>query len=191
MSQAFTQDQTFNKINFTEEPLLKGEYENCTFTNCNFEETNLTEFKFIDCEFRDCNLSLVLLHGTVLREVKFKDCKMLGIQFETCNDFGLYFSFENCQLNHSTFFQMNIKKTIFRNCQLREIDFSETNLTNVTFDNCDLSQSIFVHSILDKADLRTAYNYSIDPENNRLKKARFSILGISGLLDKYDIVIQE
>ena len=191
MSPAFIQDQTFDKLNFAQEPLNKAEYENCTFTNCNFEETNLTEFKFIDCEFLDCNWSLAMLHGTVLRDVKFKGCKMLGLQFETCNDFGLSFSFENCQLNHSTFFQMNIKKTIFRNCQLREIDFSESNLTNVIFDDCDLAQAIFVNTVLERADFRTAYNYSIDPENNRLKKAKFSILGISGLLDKYDIVIQE
>lgn len=191
MSHAFTQDHIFDKLDFTKQPLLKGEYENCTFANCNFEETNLTEFKFIDCEFRDCNWSLAQLHGTVLREVKFKDCKMLGIQFENCNEFGLSFSFENCQVNHSTFFQMNIKKTIFRNCQLREIDFSESNLTNVIFDNCDLAQAIFINTILDKADFRTAYNYSLDPENNRIKKAKFSILGISGLLDKYDIVIEE
>lgn len=191
MSHALINDQTFNKLNFTENPLNKGEYENCTFINCNFEQANFTEFKFIDCEFLDCNWSLAMLHGTVLRNVKFKGCKMLGLQLETCNDFGLAFSFENCQLSHSTFFQMNIKKTIFRNCQLREIDFSESNLTSVVFDNCDLAQTIFINSILEKADLRTAYNYSIDPENNRLKKTKFSILGISGLLDKYDIIIQE
>ncbi|WP_373710049.1 pentapeptide repeat-containing protein [Kaistella sp.] len=190
MSQAFTQDQIFDKLDFTQEPLTKGEYENCKFTNCNFEETNLNDIKFMDCNFQDCNWSLVQLNGTVLREVKFKDCKMLGLQFETCNDFGLSFSFENCQLNHSTFFQMNIKKTIFRNCQLREIDFSESNLSNVIFDNCDLAQAIFINTVLDKADFRTAYNYSIDPESNRLKKAKFSILGISGLLDKYDLIIE-
>ena len=190
MSQAFTQDQIFDKLDFTQEPLTKGEYENCKFTNCNFEETNLNDIKFMDCNFQDCNWSLVQIIGTVLREVKFKDCKMLGLQFETCNDFGLSFSFENCQLNHSTFFQMNIKKTIFRNCQLREIDFSESNLSNVIFDNCDLAQAIFINTVLDKADFRTAYNYSIDPESNRLKKAKFSILGISGLLDKYDLIIE-
>lgn len=190
MSQAFIQDQNFDKLDYTQEPLVKGEYENCTFTNCNFEETNLNDIKFISCDFHDCNWSLAQLNGTVLREVKFKDCKMLGLEFENCNDFGLSFSFENCQLNHSTFFQMNIKKTIFRNCQLREIDFSESNLTYVVFDNCDLAQAIFINTVLDKADFRTAYNYSIDPESNRLKKAKFSILGISGLLDKYDIVIE-
>ena len=190
MSQAFIQDQNFDKLDYTQEALAKGEYENCTFTNCNFEETNLNDIKFMNCDFHDCNWSLAQLNGTVLREVKFKDCKMLGLQFETCNDFGLSFSFENCQLNHSTFFQMNIKKTIFQNCQLREIDFSESNLSNVVFDNCDLSQAIFINTVLDKADFRTAYNYSIDPESNRLKKAKFSILGISGLLDKYDLVIE-
>lgn len=190
MSQAFIQDQNFDKLDFTQEPLAKGEYENCTFTNCNFEETNLSDIKFMNCDFQDCNWSLAQLNGTVLREVKFKDCKMLGLQFENCNDFGLSFSFENCQLNHSTFFQMNIKKTIFKNCQLREIDFSESNLSNVIFDNCDLAQAIFINTVLDKADFRTAYNYSIDPESNRLKKAKFSILGISGLLDKYDIIIE-
>ena len=186
MQTVYIQDKIFEK---SDSP-TKGEYENCIFTNCNFEETNLNDIKFMDCNFQDCNWSLVQLNGTVLREVKFKDCKMLGLQFETCNDFGLLFSFENCQLNHSTFFQMNIKKTIFRNCQLREIDFSESNLSNVIFDNCDLAQAIFINTVLDKADFRTAYNYSIDPESNRLKKAKFSILGISGLLDKYDLIIE-
>jgi len=32
-------------------------------------------------------------------------------------------------------------------------------------------------------------NYSIDPEKNKIKKARFSTAGIAGLLDKYDIEI--
>ena len=185
-----SQNQNFNKLDFTHTSFLKGEYESCVFRNCNFEEANLSEFKFLDCEFQECNFSLALLHGTVLREVKFIGCKMLGLQFETCNDFGLSFSFENCQVNHSTFFQMNIKKTIFKDCQLREIDFSESNLTQVVFDQCDLAQSIFINSILDKVDFRTAYNYSIETKKNRLKKAKFSLMAISGLLDQYDLVIE-
>ena len=59
------------------------------------------------------------------------------------------------------------------------------------FDNCNLLQAIFDHTVLEKADFRTSYNYSIDPEINRMKKARFSISGISGLLDKYDIDIEK
>jgi hypothetical protein len=43
--------------------------------------------------------------------------------------------------------------------------------------------------LLEKADLRTSYNYSIDPETNKIRKARFALLGIRGLLEKYDIPI--
>jgi fluoroquinolone resistance protein len=48
---------------------------------------------------------------------------------------------------------------------------------------------MFDHTILEKADLRSSYNYSFDPEINRIKKAMFSLQGIPGLLNKYDIEI--
>ena len=116
---------------------------------------------------------------------------MLGLRFDDCNGFGLSFSFDSCQLNHSSFFKTKIKKTLFKNAQLQETDFTESDLTSAVFDNCDLARTIFDHSILEKADFRTSYNYSIDPELNRVKKARFSILGVAGLLDKYDVVIEK
>jgi fluoroquinolone resistance protein len=84
-----------------------------------------------------------------------------------------------------------LKKTVFKNSQLLETDFAETDLTTVVFDNCNLIQAIFDRTILEKADFRTSYNYSIDPELNRVKKAKFSISGISGLLDKYNIDIEK
>jgi uncharacterized protein YjbI with pentapeptide repeats len=116
---------------------------------------------------------------------------MLGLQFDHCNPFGLAFSFENCQLNHSTFFQLHLRKTVFKDCQLREIDFSEADLSNANFFDCDLSQAIFQNTNLEKADFRSSFNYVIDPENNRLKGARFSAAGISGLLEKYQIIIEQ
>jgi uncharacterized protein YjbI with pentapeptide repeats len=116
---------------------------------------------------------------------------MLGLRFDSCNEFGLSFSFDSCQLNHCSFYKTKIKKTIFKNSQLQETDFAEADLTSVVFDNCNLIQAIFDHTILEKADFRTSCNYSIDPENNRIKKAKFSILGVSGLLEKYDIDIEK
>jgi uncharacterized protein YjbI with pentapeptide repeats len=114
----------------------------------------------------------------------------LGLHFENCNEFGLAFKFENCQLNHSSFFKTKIKKTIFSNTQLKEVDFTECDLTSSVFENCDLSDTTFDQTILEKVDFRTAFNYSIDPDINRIKKAKFSIQGISGLLNKYDIEIE-
>jgi hypothetical protein len=40
------------------------------------------------------------------------------------------------------------------------------------------------------ADFRTAFNYFMDPENNRIKNARFSIPGVLGLLYKYGIRVE-
>ncbi|WP_373542362.1 pentapeptide repeat-containing protein [Chamaesiphon sp.] len=63
-------------------------------------------------------------------------------------------------------------------------------LSSSVFDNCDLTRTIFARTILEKADFRNSFNYSIDPELNRIKKAKFSQSGIAGLLDKYDIEIE-
>ena len=114
---------------------------------------------------------------------------MLGLYFENCNQFGLSFSFNNCNLTHSSFYQTKLKKTIFKNSQFHEVDFAECDLTSCVFDNCDLAKATFKNTILEKADFRTSFNYSINPEINRIKKAKFSLSGIVGLLDKYDIQI--
>jgi len=58
------------------------------------------------------------------------------------------------------------------------------------FDNCDLTRAIFIQTNLEKADFRSSFNYSIDPEMNRMKKARFSLAGVVGLLDKYDVDVE-
>lgn len=183
------ENKSFDKINFEESPLPRGEYEYCTFNNCNFANSDLSSIKFIDCTFKNCNLSLAKTVNTIFREAKFLDCKMLGLRFDSCSDFGLSFSFENCTLNHSTFFKKKIKKTIFKNSQLQEIDFTECDLTESKFDNCDLMDAHFERSILEKADFRTASNLALDPEINRIKKAKFSLSQLPGMFIKYDIII--
>lgn len=72
---------------------------------------------------------------------------------------------------------------------MQEADFSEADLTSVFFENCDLLQSTFFHTNLEKANFTSAFNYSVNPENNRLRKAKFSIPGVIGLMDTYGIEI--
>jgi hypothetical protein len=50
-------------------------------------------------------------------------------------------------------------------------------------------KAAFVGTNLEKTDFRTARNYSFDPEQNKLKKARFSHPAVVGLLTKYDIIV--
>jgi fluoroquinolone resistance protein len=169
--------------------LSKGDYENCVFRNCDFSEGNLSGIKFIDCVFERCNLSMAKSDAAAFQDVKFRESKMLGLRFDTINVFGLALSFEECQLNHSSFFRLKLRKIRFRNCNLEGVDFGECDLTEAIFDNSNLLQAIFDNTLLEKADFRTAQNFSIDPERNKLKKARFAQSNIGGLLDKYQIQI--
>lgn len=190
MEQNYITEQTYNTINYTEESLLKGEYENCTFSNCDFSHSDISQIKFIDCLFSDCNLSNADLSETSLQNIKFKDCKMQGLYFEKCYAFGFSVRFENCLLNHSSFYRVDLSDSSFSDTNLKEVDFTDSNCNNITFENCDMHRAIFDHTILENADLKSAVGFSIDPEINRIKGAKFSLAGIAGLLNKYDINIE-
>lgn len=114
---------------------------------------------------------------------------MLGMDFSSCYQLSMSFGFENCLLNNSSFYQTKIKGTIFKNTQLREVDFAECDLSGAVFENCDFAGAVFDSTVLEKADLRISRNYSINPELNRIKRAKFSLSDVGGLLDVYDIEI--
>ena len=182
--------QLFERIDYTVNGLPRGEYENCTFLNCNFYNAELSHITFRECRFENCDFSLAKFKNTALSGILFVGCKLLGVSFEECNPFLLGLDFENCLLKLAVFNKLKLKKTRFKNCNLQETDFTETDLTASTLDNCDLQRAIFDKTLLEKADFRTSFNYSIDPENNRIKKARFSRVGVVGLLDKFGIEIE-
>ncbi len=169
--------------------LEKGEYDSCTFTNCSLPSADLSGCAFTDCEFESCDLSAANLQNTAMRDVRFISCKLLGLQFAECNEFLFSVGFDSCQLNLSSFYQLNLKKASFKNCSLHEVDFTEANLAEASFQNADLLGAMFDRTNLEKADLSSAENYEIDPENNKIKKAKFALPAILGLLRKYDIKI--
>lgn len=190
MDRIYFEDQDFEKQDFTGTLLKHGEYDYCNFVQCDFSNADLSEIHFTECNFTGCNISMAKLLKTGLKTVKFKDCKLLGLHFEQCSDFLFAVEFENCQLNLCSFYQWKLKKTLFKNCGLAETDFTEADLSGAAFENCDLSKTVFENTILEKADLRTARNYVIDPDINKLRKAKFSYPGVLGLLGKYDIEIE-
>lgn len=80
-------------------------------------------------------------------------------------------------------------KTAFVNCSLKNAVFVETKLQGSKLDNCDLSSAVFERTDLRDVDFSTSFNFSIDPELNMMKNAKFSSYGLAGLLDKYKIRI--
>jgi len=82
-----------------------------------------------------------------------------------------------------------MKGTVFKNSKLEEVDFTECDLNNAIFENSDLVGATFDKTILEKSDFRTSFNFSIDPSANKIRKAKFSMSGIPGLLHGFDIEI--
>ena len=166
----YIEEKTFEKVDFSIHKPEKGSYEYCRFINCNLANVNLSGIFFCETEFVGCNFSSATIETTGFRNVVFKDCKMLGLRFDLADSFLFEIKPENCVLNHSSFYRTKLKKTVFKKCSLLEVDFTEADLSSAGFEDCELTNALFDHTNLEKTDFRTAYNYSINPAINSIKK---------------------
>ncbi len=190
MGADYIEDVLFDQASRKE--LLHGAvmYDNCRFLHLDLSAMDFSGAQFIDCRFEHCNLSGVKLLGTSFRDVVFSQCKMIGVHFEDCHAVFFDAVFRECNLDLSSFFKRKLAGKAFTGCSLRETDFTEADLGGVSFAGADLHGAIFDQCNLEKADFREAAGYALDPERNRVKKARFGIEGLSGLLGKYDLSIE-
>lgn len=185
----YHEQKEFKGIDYLEKILRNQNFNGCKFIACNFTKSDLRTNSFEDCVFENCNFSMVEIEGTGFRNAIFNNCKILGVDFSRCNKFMFSFKFENCIIDYSTFYGSKLQKTDFIQCSLKEVDFTEANLTSAVFTNSELAGAKFSNTILEKADFRNAKNFVIDPEFNKLKKAKFSVFQLEGLLYKYQIDI--
>jgi len=190
MDKILQEQMNFENIDYSEKTLPDTEFYTCNFTKCNFTESDLSDIDFIDCNFTDCNFTMTILKNTGFKDIQFNKCKLIGLDFSICNKFLFTVHFDDCHLDYSTFHSRKLIKTNFINCTLKDVDFSKADLTSSVFKNCDLSNATFNQTILEKVDFRTAVNFTLEPDNNRIKKAKFTLRGLPGLLSTYGIEIE-
>lgn len=181
---------TFEDQIFQDKMPEKGTFNHCKFTNLDFKEANLSEYVFSECVFENCDFTLAKSKQTAFMNVQFIGCKLLGFNFESCKDFLFEVRFENCLLNLANFYKKKLKQSVFKNCVLKEADFTSANLNKAQFIDCDLLGAIFIACNLEECDFRSALHFSIDPEKNQMKKAKFSLNNLDGLLQKYQLKIE-
>lgn len=182
-------DSTFEKVIRMDAKITGREFDGCTFVHCDFSNTVFTDCSFIDCTFNGCNLSMAKFPQTGLKTVTFKDCKLLGIRFDEADPFLFAIAAFDSTLDYSWFTGRKMPKTIFSNCSLKGVNFTGADLTSSDFSGCNLDGAVFDNTILKSADFSAAFHYKIDPQFNPMEKAKFSVDGLSGLLEKYDIRI--
>ena len=190
MEKLFHEGKLFQNLMYSGKETKNREFEKCTFNHCDFSNGAFTSCKFIDCSFNNCNLTMTKLNHTQLNNINFNDCKLLGVNFSNTNDFLFDVNFETCVLDYAIFLKKKMPKTIFNKTSIKNADFTECDLTKSIFSEADLMNTVFYKSNLKEANFLTAFNYNIDPDLNNIRKAKFSLLEISGLLGKYDIIIE-
>ncbi|MFK7972915.1 MAG: pentapeptide repeat-containing protein [Bacteroidia bacterium] len=183
------EDQTHSKVDFNQNALDMGLYEHCSFVDCTFVDADISELKFAECTFTNCDFTGARIADVAFREVKFERCKLLGLPFEDCDHFLLSLHFEECILDLVSFRDLPLKHAQFIQCSLKETDFTGADLSSATIQDCNLERAIFEHTNLEKADLRGSTNLILDPEQNRIKNAQFSLGSLPGLLKRFQIKV--
>jgi len=189
MNNTINTDNEIKNINFSIDGFAEKEFENVHFISCNFHEADASNIDFIDCVFEDCNLSLMVTKNTGFKNTNFINSKLTGINFSVCNSFLFQVSFSGCDLKLVNFEKIKLTETLFENCDLTESYFAETNIEKSVFENCNFDLAVFYYANLKGSDFSTSYNFIINPDENSIKNAKFSLNGLPGLLANFGIKI--
>jgi len=170
-----TNDYWEEEFNALEEKELDGIYfDSCTFIKCDFSKSVMYKCKFTECTFINCDLSLSSLQSCTFNDVEFDNSKLLGISWSKCEEpFDVTFNY--CNLSQNSFHMLDLRALKFKNSLVKDCGFEECNLEKAVFDNCDLQLSVFINNNLKKANFETSRNYLIDPKQNDIEKAQFSL----------------
>ena len=112
---------------------------------------------------------------------------------DSLNRFNLVFSrcpYEESPFRYNDFSGMALNGFDWTGAELQQCTFDDTRLAGASFYGVRLGGTRFTRCDLQKADLRTAEEYAIDLETNKLKGARFSFPDVVRLLDGTGIVIE-
>jgi len=186
------QDQIFKGLRTTQTMAEQKEFEDCTFLLSSMTDLCFSQCRFIDCIFDRCDMSLCAFPHSAFVGCVFQNTKLVGIDWTQADWTGLKLQepvrFDACVLSHSTFIGMQITDLKMMGCISTDVDFREADLAGVDFSGTDLSQSLLHQTNLEGADFRHAMKYTIQPEVNRLTKAKFSMPEAMSLLYNMDIV---
>ena len=181
-------NKKFENIIWEEKNITGKNFDHCTFYKCSLKGCFFEDCFFEKCKFEECDLSLIKFKDTTLSEVQINGSKAIGIVWHAANN-PISVSFNNSRISYSSFFGKNLKKGHFINCIADEVDFSECNLTMANFTGTELKNAIFSNTDLTQANFVGALNYSINLNNNKTKKARFSLPEALSFLYNLDIIL--
>ncbi|MBN1430181.1 MAG: pentapeptide repeat-containing protein [Anaerolineae bacterium] len=188
-------DDIFKSLDAHGEQISTCEFYDCCFERCAFIDAAFLNCRFVGCRFLHCDLSMVAIDGTVFSDSRFEHSKVIGVDWTrgAWPDVQIKgpLVFKECVLTHSTFIGLDMKETNYLDCVAKDVDFREAILAGADFSGTDLSDSLFINTDLREADFRSARNYQIDPVQNKISKAKFTLPEAMSLLYSLDIDLDD
>ncbi|HEY95635.1 MAG TPA: pentapeptide repeat-containing protein [Dehalococcoidia bacterium] len=181
--------ESFTKLILAEETIESRVFDEYDFTDCVLIGCKLEKCRFLNCKFIKCDLSNVVPINSEFREVQFSNCKAIGIDWTRAGKIK-ELSFSECLVNYSNFRLLKLPKTEIIKCEVKDVDFIETDLKDSNLSGSDFENSIFFKTDLSGVNFSHSTNYTIDVNNNTLKKTRFSLPEALSLLSNLDIIIE-
>lgn len=182
-----TQEKKFRDISF--EGGEPQSFLECQFEKCIFDRVDLSKWRFFDCKFVSCSFVVLKLENARFQGVSFIESKLMGVDFTLCDPTFFEICFQKSLLHSCNFAQMKLKGCSFTDSVLKECIFSQASCEKVSFARSSLAGSIFHQTNLEKADFTDAIEYGMDPVDNRLKGAKFSMPEAAELIKGLGVVL--
>lgn len=165
-------------------------FENCSFIGCDLKLVNFSHSRLIDCIFKECDLSNLNFANARIRGTQFSDCKMLGLKWVELDDLTNP-SFHSCNLSYGNFTGLKLRKNSFINCLFEEVDFTQADLSECNFSESNFLNARFLNTNIIKSNFSGTIHYQIDPTQNMIRGAKFSLPEAMRLLSSFGIIIDD
>jgi fluoroquinolone resistance protein len=182
--------QTLRSLDPNETPITGMEFSSCRFEHCDFTEADLSRCRFEDCRFVACNFSNPIVARSRFAGSSFDECKIVGVNFGNCDQLVFEVKFEACRLQSCNFSSLKMKGAAFRGCKIDACFFEDGYLVDSVFDDSVFSLTLFHACDLSRASFRGARGYAIDPRDNKVEKAVFSVPDVLALVECFGVRIE-
>ena len=187
-------DENFTSLAYENQKFENKRFENCKFSKCDFNNATFINCKFVDCDFASCNLASIDVSLSSFNDVSFEDCKLIGVNWTQAKwpqiKLASPLQFYRCNMSHSSFYALELREIIIEACKAHDVDFRDGDFSNGSFADTDLKESAFMHTHLKSVNFINAINYRINPNENTINKAKFSMPDAVNLLYGFDIEIE-
>lgn len=184
-------DETFKKLDCSDQVFSSLVFENCRFIECDFNDSTFASCTFIECSFERCQMNVIDVRASQFLQVTFSQCKLLAVDWTRADWQALAvtsaLAFSDCNISSSSFYGLQQKHATFTHCKAHDVDFREANLSQANFSGCDLTASLFDNTDLSAANFSDAENYHINILSNTVSNAIFSRIEALNLLTALDI----